>query len=296
MLIPLQKRNGTSCTRLFIPQQKWQLLLRSALQLCEVPTASKGRAFTTQLNNTAVWVFFCVSVWVHLYTCMHFYDLLPNTCTSYTCLCVYVCEWRLCCADHAVHSSSEQSLFWRTLFEAFANIDWNHRIFSWDLIVLTAVCDMIIGILKKHLNFWNWVSILTPRFHCHISLTLHVAHNFVPSSKWAHIPLGALLKLSIMAAWWCWAVHIMFICRYFLIFSLPKIDLMLDTVLTSCLTRPALCSLLQLLSASIEVDLQNGQSLLRHFSSLVELWALSRTTTICSSRCVLAVLWHKLTW
>ena len=91
MLIPLQKRNGTSRTRLFIPQQKWQLLLRSALQLCEVQTVSKGRAFTTQLNNTAVWVFFCVSVWAHLYTCMHFYDLLPNTCTSYSCLCVCVC-------------------------------------------------------------------------------------------------------------------------------------------------------------------------------------------------------------
>lgn len=162
-----------------------------------------------------------------------------------------------------------------------------------DLIVLIVVCDMIIGILnlQKTFDFLKFSQYtITPPFHCHVSLTLHVAHSFVQPSKRAHIPLGALLKS--WASWLSVTVELLRLCLFLIFpwflkcFSLPKIDLMLDAVPVSELLSDAVCFCRGGLA----------ERLLRLFSSLMELWALSRTTTICSSRCVLAVLWHKLAW
>lgn len=83
-----KKRHDAACSRLFIhsqPEQKWQLLHRSAQQLCEVCRMSF-------LKNTAVWVFFRVPVCALLYTCIHFRES-PSTWTSYTCQFMCVCGW-----------------------------------------------------------------------------------------------------------------------------------------------------------------------------------------------------------
>ena len=102
---------------------------------------------------------------------------------------IYVCGFKATCVS--VRWPLVESLqLLATLIETIASCC------RWELIVLIVVCDMIIGVLnlQKTSDFLNVVSILTPPFHRHVSLTLHVAYSFVPSSKTGSYPTGSTTK------------------------------------------------------------------------------------------------------
>lgn len=92
-----------------------------------------------------------------------------------------------------------------------------------DLIVLIVVCDMIIGILnlQKTFDFLKFSQYtITPPFHCHVSLTLHVA-QFCSVLHAGSYPTGsASKKLSILAFCYCGATQIVFIFNFSLIFKM----------------------------------------------------------------------------